>query len=124
MSWFAFAMHYFADLEEKYPHKDTIMDMAKFYYEYAPPRLRMEAKERYTIVDFKELTKDLDGVIRSIYKRFGFKMSKEFNKIVDQEAVKSRAFTSNHPHSSGAVGIDRRELSGFFKGVIESFNST
>ena len=120
VSWFSFAMHYFADIPEPYPHKQMMMEMARHYYLYPVQRLQEESRERYLMINYKDLTGKLEEVVNEIYRQFGFSMDPSFVSHVKSTARRSRSYASKHYHSPGQVGINNEELDRYF-GDISDF---
>lgn len=119
MSWFSFAMHYFADISDPYPHKQVIMEMARHHYHYPVQRLRQEQRGRYLLVNYRYMTENLEEIVEKIYREFGFEMSGRFREIVRHNAQRSKNYASKHRHSPEQVGIHDDELERYFGDIRE-----
>ncbi len=108
--------------EEPFPLVDTLQEHAKHWYQYPHQRLSGLPSDRYLVVDFEKLVSNPKREIERIYQQFGFEFSAEYHKIMEEETIKSRNFTSGNSYSLPEMGLDIEELKQQYKPILESYN--
>jgi hypothetical protein len=110
--------------EESYPLVDTLQEQAKHWYQYPHERLSKLPPDRYLVVDFEKLVANPKEEIERIYKQFGFEFSDEYHKIMEEETIKARNFTSGNSYPLSEMGLDREELKQEYKPVLEGYKKS
>ncbi|MGB2955998.1 MAG: sulfotransferase [Anaerolineales bacterium] len=108
--------------EELFPLVDTLQEHVKHWYQYPHQRLSSLPSDRYLVVDFERLVSNPKREIERIYQQFGFEFSAEYHKIMEEETIKSRNFTSGNSYSLPEMGLDIEELKQQYKPILESYN--
>jgi len=101
---------------------DTLQEHAKHWYRYPHERLSKLPPDRYLVVDFERLVSNPKREIERIYKQFGFEFSDEYHRIMEEETIKSRNYTSGTSYSLSEMGIDIEEIKQQYKSILEGYN--
>jgi len=62
---------------------------------------------RYYCIDYRDLTRDPQGVLRDVYRHFGWTMSAGFREKLAQLNAQEQAFQSNHSYSLEEFGLTK-----------------
>jgi hypothetical protein len=110
------------DLPGEYGGKGFVLEMAKHWYCYPLQRLDKAPADSYYVVKFDDLVNNPQETIHNLYRRFGLRVSEEFDKTLNDEAQKSRSYQSKHSYSLSAMGLDQKKLEAEFKYVFDRFD--
>ena len=121
ISWLGFAWHVFGDPLVKYPFIEEIIQFSKYWYEHPLGVLSQADPARYLIVKYDDLVVDPEKTVREIYKKFGYELSRDFDKMLAEETEKSRRFRSPHAYSIEEIGLSRERVLEEFGEIYKRF---
>jgi len=117
ISLFSKHCHTYGDPETEYNLQETVIEHCKHWYLYPHQYLRTLPENQYIRVRYKDLVADPKGTIETIYHRFGFDLSPEFIRILQNEADKARSYKSRHSYSLHKMGVSKQRIQREFKFV-------
>ncbi|MBN2048235.1 MAG: sulfotransferase [Anaerolineaceae bacterium] len=120
-SWLGYAYHYFSDCPVKYPYQERIIPLCKHYYFDTLKQLEAIDPERVLIVEFEDLVADPAGTVRLLYERMGYPMNPAFEKVLEQEAERSRGYVSDHEYDLEEMGFSKAQIVEEFAEIFERF---
>jgi predicted RNA-binding Zn-ribbon protein involved in translation (DUF1610 family) len=121
MSWLSYAWHLPSDPREKYPYRDEVLALTKYWYEHPLQVLDRHDPSRHWMVKFDDLVRRPDEVIREVYTRFGYPQNGELEEILREAAAESRAHTSTHLYNCEEMGFTREQIVSEFADIFERF---
>ena len=121
ISWMSYQWKQFSDPAEEYLYKDYLIELAKAWYEYPLEQLAKADPNSYAIIRYEDLVKDPEKVISEVYSRFGFHISPEFRKLLQEKKEAARAYKSKHRYSMRKMGLSKNQLLKTFSTVIKRF---
>lgn len=62
---------------------------------------------QYHCIDYRDLVRDPEATIRSVYRHFGWEVSETFASRLREEARRHRGFSSRHEYSLESFGLSR-----------------
>jgi hypothetical protein len=89
---------------------DYVIDMARNGYRYPIDRLQKLDRDRYALVRFEDLVRDLAGTVSGVYDKLGLEMSPEYERILAEEAERARHYRSRHNYSLEGLGLSRERI--------------
>ena len=101
--------------------RDFVVDMARHWYTYALERLDRAPPDRHIIVRYDDLVADPAGTVGQIYARFGMEIGPEYDRVLQAEAARARAYRSRHTYSLEGTGLTRGEIIQRFQDVFDRF---
>jgi hypothetical protein len=105
----------YGDPKEEYNLQESVIEHSKHWYLYPHQYLKTLPANQYIRVSYQDLVSDPKGTVERIYDQFGFELSPEFSKVLDQEAQKSKSFKSKHKYSLRKMGISKERILREFK---------
>ncbi|MFU8831080.1 MAG: sulfotransferase family protein [Wenzhouxiangella sp.] len=99
--------------------REYVIEMAKHWYSYPRRVLRDLPPDRYIFVRYEELVADPAATVRRIYSHFNHEPDEDFASRLEQEASRSRGFSSRHDYSLDALGLSEERLLAEFSDVME-----
>jgi hypothetical protein len=96
--------------ESQYNLQETIIEHSKHWYLYPHQYLKSLPSNQYIRVRYKDLIADPKGTIEEIYRSFGFDLSPEYSRILQEEADKARSYKSKHRYSLRKMGLSRERI--------------
>jgi omega-hydroxy-beta-dihydromenaquinone-9 sulfotransferase len=120
IGWFSFAWGYFSSLAEKYPYRETIMEMTRQWYLRPVAILDRLPERQYRIVRYEELVDAPQKTVTELLEHFGFVPGLETCRQLDDlengpPVHKSHSIELNH------VGLDPGQIASFYAEVLERF---
>jgi len=106
---------------EPSPMQEPTLDMIGHWYRYPVEQLESWPEECRQIVKYDDFVKDPGRTIVELYERFGFEVSEEYRRILDEGTRKARAYRSKHVYSLEQFGLTREELVNRYADVFERF---
>ncbi len=107
---------------EPFPLIDVLQEQAKHWYRYPLERLAELPSNRYLMVEFENFVDNPKKEIERIYKQFGFEISADYLKILEEETNKARNYNSGNNYSLSEMGLNKKELNQEYQPIIDSFN--
>jgi hypothetical protein len=105
---------------EPFPLIDILQEQAKHWYQYPLERLADLPSNRYLMVEFDKFVDSPKREIERIYKQFGFKISADYLKILEEETIKARDYNSGNNYSLSDMGLDKKKLNQEFQPIFDS----
>jgi len=106
---------------DAYSSREYILDMAHHWYTYPLERLDEAPQDSALVVNFNDLVTDARDVVATIYDRFGFDLSPQFDDILRQATRKARSHESEHEYSLKEMGLAREDIVKEYREVFERF---
>lgn len=102
----------YGDPEEVFPKAGpkVIMEQSRHWYIYPHRFLKRLPEDQYVLLTYDDLVSDPKGTIENIYHRFGIELTEEYRQILQEEAEKSRHYTSQHHYSLEEMGLTESEI--------------
>jgi DNA-binding transcriptional ArsR family regulator len=121
ISWLGFTWRVFSDPLVKYPFIDEIIEFSKHWYEYPLRVLSQADPDKYMIIKYDELVADPEQTARKIYRKFGYKLSPDFERALITESEKSKRYSSNHTYSLEEMGITKEQVLKEYREIYRNF---
>lgn len=121
ISWLGYTWRVFSDPLVKYPFIEEIIAFARHWYEYPLQMLDQADPDRYLILRYDDLVADPERTVREIYRKFGYKISPDFERALVTESEKSKRYSSNHTYSLEEMEITKSRLLQEFGTVYKRF---
>jgi len=121
LSWLSFAWHVCSDLHEKYPFREQVLALVHYWFDHPLDVLGRNPSPHYRILDFDELTKCPDRVIRELYERFDYPEGPELERILQEAVASSRRHKSDHCYKYEEMGFTRENIIREFAGIFSRF---
>lgn len=112
----------YGDPEARYPLKETVIEHSKYWYLYPHRYLKHLPSEQYIRVRYKDLVADPKGTVEEIYQNFGFKISPEYEQVLQREAEKAKKFKSKHKYSLKEMGLNKQRINKEFAKVNQQLH--
>lgn len=103
------------------PGPDVMQEQAKHWYLYPHQYLKKLPYDQYFVLRYKDLVTDPKAVIEAIYRQFGIKMTREYQKILTRESEKAKQFKSHHKYSLRKMGLNQRKIKRDFSKAIKEY---
>ena len=94
--------------------RDRYVEMLSFFSRHAPSALSSLPPDHHAFVPLPALKDDLEGFVLGIYQRFGWTPQGGFRERLQEEASRSRAYTSDHHYTLEEFGLSPEDLEGRF----------
>lgn len=101
--------------------RDYLIDMARHWYTYPLDRLQKAPPDSHVIIKYDDLVEDPAGTVRQIYGRFGFDISPDFERVLQEESARSRDYSSRHAYSLEEHGLDRQQVLETYREIFDRF---
>ncbi|HDH96960.1 MAG TPA: sulfotransferase, partial [Proteobacteria bacterium] len=98
------------------------LDMIGHWYRYPVEKIESWSEDCRQIVRYDDFVKDPGGTVLKIYERFGFEVSDEYRKRLEEETKKARAYKSRHVYSLEQFGLTKEEIVERYRDVFERFD--
>jgi hypothetical protein len=98
-----------------------MIELAKEWYEYPLERFSKAPVDNYAIIRYEDLIQNPRDIIADIYAKFGFKLSPEFEQILNDAAQTTHLFKSKHHYSLRKMGLSKRKILKTFDFVFKRF---
>ena len=121
MSLFSFQWSLFADPLEAYPFLDEMVEMTQHWYEHPFTCLKEGREQRYAVVRYDDLTRDVERTVTEAYAALGLEVSPAYARALAEEAAKAQRYESDHTYSLREIGMSRDELQDVYRDVMERF---
>lgn len=89
---------------------DETLSVADYWYSYPLERIDTWEDGSALILKFEELTSRPDTAINKLYKRFGYEISVEFEKKLNEKKNNSTRYRSLHDHSLDMYGLSESDI--------------
>jgi hypothetical protein len=96
--------------------------MAHYWYSYPLEYLESIPKDRYIVVRFDELVKDVEQTVARIYNRFDFTIDSAFEDTLRQETANARKYKSQHRYSLEEMGLTQAKIRSEYQHIFKRFD--
>jgi hypothetical protein len=72
------------------------------------------------MVEFDKFVDSPKREIERIYKQFGFEISADYLKILEEETIKARDYNSGNNYSLSDMGLDKNKLNQEYQPIFDS----
>jgi omega-hydroxy-beta-dihydromenaquinone-9 sulfotransferase len=121
ISWLSYAWHVSSDPPEKYPYRDEILAMARYWYDHPLEVLDKNPNASHLILRYEDLIERPDAIFRSLYRHFGYPQSSELEQILGDAVAETRAHVSMHNYNYEEMGFTREQIVSEFANIFERF---
>lgn len=121
INWMSYEWKQFSDPSENYLFKDYLLELAKEWYEYPLERFAQAPVDSYAIVRYEDLKQNPKQTITEVYKKFGFEITPEFGKILEEANQQASSYKSEHRYSLRKMGLSRKRILKTFAFVFKRF---
>jgi len=73
------------------------------------------------MVEFENFVDSPKMEIERIYKQFGFEISADYLKILEEETIKARDYNNGNNYSLSEMGLDKEKLKQEYQPIFDSF---
>jgi hypothetical protein len=100
---------------------DYTLEMAHHWYEYPLAQLDGWPSDCALTVRYNELVADPRSTVSEIYDNFGFRISRSFGRVLQEEAEEARRYQSRHEYSLEAFGLSRDRILDEYHEVFQRY---
>jgi hypothetical protein len=122
ISWLSYAWHIFSQPPEKYLYRDQVLALTKYWYHHPLAVLDENPSPRHMILNYDDLIRWPEQVIRGFYEQFGYAESTGLERIIQEAIDETRTHHSDHVYKLEEMGFSREEIVREFDDIFERFN--
>ena len=122
ISWLSYAWNMFSDTGEKYLYRDQVLDLTKHWYHHPLKVIDQNPTANKMILNYDDLIRWPEQVIRSLYEQFGYAESDGLEEIINRAVDESRSYQSDHVYHYEEMGFTHEEILREFADIYERFN--
>lgn len=120
ISWVSYGFNQFNTADQAVTTA-KILSLLSHFYTYPLEALDKRPESCRIIETYDNLVKDPGAFVRQVYDRFGFAVSEEYEKYLDQETEKAKKYRSGHVYSLDQYGLTPEQVVRDFKPIYERF---
>ena len=120
-SWLSYAWHVSSDPLEKYPYRNKVLELTRYWYDHPLGVMDRNPSPLHLILNFEDLVRCPDAVIRSLYVRFDYPQTSDLDRILQDALVQTRAHRSDHVYDYEEMGFSREQIIKAFAGIFARF---
>jgi hypothetical protein len=122
ISWLSYAWHVFSEPTEKYLYRDQVLALTKYWYHHPLSVLDRNPSQNRIILNYDDLIRWPEEVIRTFYKQFDYTEAAGLEKIIQEAIEETRTHHSDHAYKYEEMGFSREEILREFDDIFERFN--
>jgi hypothetical protein len=122
ISWLSYAWKVFSTPDEKYLYRDQVLALTKYWYHHPLSVLDKNPSTRRLILNYDELIRWPEQIIRSFYDQFGYSESAGLEKIIAEAIEETRTHHSDHVYKYEEMGFTHAEILREFDEIFARFN--
>ena len=122
VSWLSYAWHVFSEPSEKYLYRDHVLALTKYWYHHPLNVLDKNPSSRHLILNYDDLIRWPEQVIRTFYTQFGYIESPGLEKVIQEAIQETSSHQSDHHYKYEEMGFSREEILQEFDDIFERFN--
>ena len=122
ISWLSYAWHVFSQPPEKYLYRDQVLALTKYWYRHPLAVLDKNPSPRNMILNYEDLIRWPEQVIRNFYEQFGYAESPGLEKIIQEDIEETRTHHSDHIYNYEEMGFSHEEILREYDDIFERFN--
>lgn len=120
IGWFSFAWGYFSSLSERYPFRDTIMELTRRWYLEPVRILEGLPQSQYQIVRYEDLVAEPEKTVTALMHHFGFTPGSQTHAQL-QDLENGPPVHRSHAIELEHVGLDPPTVAGYYSEVFNRF---
>jgi hypothetical protein len=121
ISWLSYAWHVFSQPPEKYLFRDQVLALTKYWYRHPLEVLDRNPSPRHLILNYEDLIRYPEQVIRGFYEQFGYAESPGLEKTIAEAIRETLTHQSDHVYKYEEMGFTREEIIDEFEEIFERF---
>jgi len=121
ISWWSYLWHTFSDPREDYPNVEEMMRFTKHWYQYPLDVLDKKDPSNYLIIKYDSLIQDTKSTVKTIYKKFGYRITPDFLQRLDEAVLDSGNYQSSHKYSLDDMGLTSNQIIDEYKPIFDRF---
>lgn len=122
ISWLSYAWRVFSAPDEKYLYRDQVLALTKYWYRHPLSVLDANPSTRHLILNYDELIRWPDQVIRNFYDQFGYAESSGLEQIIAEAIEETRSHHSDHVYHYEEMGLTHADILREFDDIFKRFN--
>jgi len=122
ISWLSYAWHIFSEPDDKYLYRDQVLALTKYWYHHPLQVLDQNPSPTKMILNYDDLIRWPDQIIRTFYEQFGYQESPGLEKIIQAAIEETRTYRSDHVYHYEEMGFSHAEILREFDDIFERFN--
>jgi hypothetical protein len=122
VSWLSYAWHVFSEPPEKYLYRDQVLALSKYWYHHPLKVLDENPSSSHLIVNYDDLIRWPEQVIRTFYAQFGYAESPNLEDIIAEAIRETSSHQSDHVYKYEEMGFSHAEILREFEDIFERFN--
>ena len=120
ISWVSYGFNQFNTADQTVV-TEKILSLISHFYTYPLEQLDKRPESCRIIEIYDNLIRDPGAFVKTVYNRFGFILSEEYQQYLDCETDKSKKYQSKHSYSLDQYGLDNEQVVSDFKPIFERF---
>ncbi len=121
LNMWSFKWHVTCSPTEKYPYRDEVLEMMKYWYEHPLERLSRAPQDSYRIIRFDELVEEPERIIRQIYQHFKFPIRPAYARKLRKETRRANRSGKKSSYPLEEMGLTRARVAKEFSVIINRF---
>jgi hypothetical protein len=105
-----------------FPLQEQAYDVARAMFRYPLERFAQADPATYDFVVYDDLLQHPSAVVQRLYAKFGYALSPSFQKILNAEDERQRAYQSRHRYSLEQFGLSQERILRDFRDVFARFD--
>ena len=122
LSWLSYAWNMFSDTGAKYLYRDQVLALTKYWYHHPLQVIDQNPSATKMILNYDDLIRWPEQVIRSLYEQFGYIESDGLEEIINRAVDESRSYQSDHVYHYEQMGFTHEEILREFDDIYERFH--
>lgn len=120
ISWVSYGFEQFNTADQTVV-TEKILSLISHFYTYPLEQLDLRPETCRMIETYDNLVADPGAFVTRIYKQFGFTITDDYRKYLDQETEKSKKYRSKHSYSLDQYGLTPEQVTTDFKPIFDRF---
>jgi hypothetical protein len=121
ISWLSYAWHVFSQPPQKYLYRDEVLALTKYWYFHPLEVLDRNPSPQRLILNYEDLIRYPEEVIRGFYEQFGYAESTGLEKTIQEAIRETLTHQSDHLYNYEEMGFTREEIVREFEPIFERF---
>jgi omega-hydroxy-beta-dihydromenaquinone-9 sulfotransferase len=121
ISWLSYVWNIFSEPGQKYLYRDQVLALTKYWYHHPLEIIDQNPSPNRLIINYDDLVRWPEQVIRTMYERFDYSESPGLEKIIENAMAESRTYRSDHVYHYEEMGFTHQEILREFADIFERF---
>ena len=122
ISWLSYAWNVFSKTGKKYLYRDQVLALSKYWYFHPLEVIDRKKSVNNMIINYDELIRWPEEIIRSFYDQFGYVESQNMEHIIESAISETRSFHSDHVYHYEEMGFTHDEILEEFDEIFTRFD--